>query len=233
MTIFVEKRQLVLPGDLLAENGYEMGLNVYKEDGKIYAVKVGLAEHDDRKISVVPLKGCYVPYVGDQVIGKIVDVGLSGWLLDINTAYQAMLPLSEAIGRRQTHVKTELTSILNIGDLVLAKVIAFDRTRDPLLTIRGPGLGRITSGRTMKISSTKIPRLIGRKGSMVSMIKRETGCEIIIGQNGVVVVSGRSPIKVKAAVEAISMVEREAHTEGLTDRVKEHIRRMVENVELQ
>ena len=33
----------------------------------------------------------------------------------------------------------------------------------------------------MQVTPTKIPRVIGRKGSMISMIKTETGCQIILG----------------------------------------------------
>jgi exosome complex component RRP4 len=217
----------------MAENNYTLSGNVYKDDGKIFASRIGLAEIEDQKIGVVPLKGCYIPSVGDQVIGKIIDIGFSGWILNIDAPYPAMLPASEAVERRQSKAKMDLTKILSIGDLIIAKIIAFDRTRDPLLTIKESGLGRITSGKIIKISSIKIPRLIGRKGSMVSMIKRETGCEIIIGQNGIALVSSSSPTNEKTAIEAIFKIEREAHTEGLTDRVKEYIREMMKNVNLQ
>jgi exosome complex component RRP4 len=75
----------------------------------------------------------------------------------------------------------------------------------------------------VEISAAKIPRLIGRKGSMISMLKRETGCQITVGQNGVVLVWGKSAENERVAVEAIYMVEREAHTRGLTDRIREMI----------
>src|SRR3989442_15838937 len=94
--------------------------------------------------------------------------------------------------------------------MVLAEVLDFDRTRDPLLTIKGPGLGKVATGRVVEISAAKIPRLIGRKGSMISMLKRETGCQITVGQNGVALVWGKTPDAETLAVEAIYMVEREA-----------------------
>jgi len=107
--------------------------------------------------------------------------------------------------------------------LVLARVISFDRTRDPLLTAKDPGLGRASSGRVMKISAAKIPRLIGRKGSMISMLKRETNCQISVGQNGIVLIQGHSQLDENLAMAAVSMIEREAHTHGLTDRIHEMI----------
>ncbi|OYT55070.1 MAG: RNA-binding protein, partial [Candidatus Hecatellales archaeon ex4484_218] len=46
----VEKRQLVVPGDLLAEGDYVAGENTYKEGNRIYSQKIGLVDFDDKKI---------------------------------------------------------------------------------------------------------------------------------------------------------------------------------------
>ncbi len=229
MTVYVQNRELVIPGEVLTDGGFTAGANTYLQDQKIYASKIGLAEISENRVSVVPLKGCYIPHVDDQVIGRITDIGLSGWQVDLAAPYPAMLPASEAIRRPRSDTKPELSRILDTGDLIVAKVIAFDRTRDPLLSIKGPGLGRVTAGRVVKISPTKIPRLIGRKGSMVDMIKKETGSQIVIGQNGVVLISNKIPAYERITISAIHKIEREAHTERLTDRVKEMIRRKMEN----
>jgi len=225
LELHVEKRHLVAPGEMVAEGGYFAGENVYKENDKVFASKLGLVEVVGNRVHVVPIKGCYVPYVGDPVIGRIDDVGMSGWSVDINAPYPALLPASETFSHRQPFPKADLTKIFDVGDLVLAKVIAFDRTRDPLITVKGPELGKATSGRIVKISPTKIPRLIGKKGSMISTLKKQTGCQIMVGQNGVVLVSGKSPEDERIAVSAIYMIEREAHTRGLTDRIQEMIRK--------
>ena len=225
MELHVEKRQLVAPGEIVAEGAYYAGENVYKENDRIFALRLGLLEVVGNRVHVVPIKGCYIPYIGDPVIGRIVDIGMSGWSVDINAPYPALLPASETFGHRQPFPKADLTKMFDVGDLVLAKVIAFDRTRDPLITVKGPELGKATSGRIVKISPTKIPRLIGRKGSMISTLKKQTGCQIMVGQNGIVLISGKSPEGERAAVSAIYMIEREAHTKGLTDRIQEMIRK--------
>ncbi|MEM4246013.1 MAG: exosome complex RNA-binding protein Rrp4 [Candidatus Bathyarchaeia archaeon] len=229
MVTYVQNRELVIPGDLLTDDDYTAGANTYSRDRRIYASRIGLAELSENRVSVVPLKGCYIPHLDDQIIGRITDIGLSGWEVDISAPYPAMLPASEAIRRTRSDTKPELSRILDVGDLIVGKVIAFDRTRDPLLSIKGPGFGRVTSGRVIEISPTKIPRLIGRKGSMVEMIKKETGSQIMIGQNGIVLVSNRNPALERLTIMAIYKIEREAHTERLTDRVKEMIRRKIEN----
>jgi len=99
MPLFYEKRQLVTPGDLLAEDDYVAGDNTYKDDGKIYASRIGLVDYEARKVHVVALKAFYVPYVEDTVIGKVVEVTTGGWIVDINAPYFAMLRASDVVDR--------------------------------------------------------------------------------------------------------------------------------------
>lgn len=223
MPVFFENREIVTPGDLLAEDGYEPGRNTYKVDSKIYACKLGLVEYKGRTVNVVALNTFYVPSVGDLVIGQIVEINLHGWTVDINSPYLATLRPSEVLNKPFKPQRDELSEILDIGDLIQAKVIAFDRTRNPHLTIREPGLGKITHGQIVKVSPAKIPRIIGRKGSMISMLKKETRCGITVGQNGLIHIYGRSAEDERIAVLAIKKIELEAHTSGLTDRVTEMI----------
>lgn len=223
MSILFERRQLVTPGDLLAEGDYIPGDNVYRDDSRLYAARIGLADHSERTVFVVAIKGCFVPFPGDFVVGKVVDVGLSGWTIDINSPYEAMLMASEAFERFNPR-RNDLTGFLDVGDVIAAKVVAGDRARSPLLTIRGLGLGKVSRARIVTIDASKIPRLIGKKGSMINLLKRETGCQITIGQNGVILISGRSSENEDLAVLAISKIEEEAHLTGLTDRVAELLR---------
>ena len=215
----VKKRQLVIPGEILAEGDYKSGENTYREGDRVYTSLIGLANYVGRNVFVVAMKTCYMPIVGDLVIGKVIDMRLSGWTIDINAPYSAMLFTSDIFDRSFDPRRDEMTDFLDIGDMVLAKVTAFDRTRDPVLTIRESGLRKITQGHVIEITSTKIPRLIGREGSMVNMLKRETGCHITIGQNGLVLVSGKNPELEALAILAIHTIEKDAHTLGLTDRI--------------
>lgn len=233
MPVFYERREIVTPGDLLADNDYETGENTYKEDGKIYATRVGLVEYEDHRVFVVALKAFYAPSVGDMVIGKIVELGLGSWLVDIKAPYPAVLRASDVFNRPFKPQRDDMPHILDVGDMVKAKIVAYDRTRAPLLTVREPDLGKIDRGQIVEITPTKIPRVIGRKGSMIAMLKQETNCQITVGQNGVVHVRGRSPADEQLAVIAIRKIEEEAHTSGLTDRVTQMVRkekRGVENV---
>jgi len=219
MPILFEKKQLVTPGELLAEGEYLPGENTFMEQNKIYASRIGLVDTDNKKVNVVALRAFYVPKVGDIVIGTVVEVGFNGWTIDIKAPYSALLRASDVLSRPFKPQNDELSAVLNAGDLIVAKIASYDRAHDPQLTVGEPGLGKITRGQILHVTPTKIPRVIGRKGSMISMIKQETGCQIILGLNGVILVTGKTTEDEELAIEAIRKIEQESHTSGLTDRV--------------
>ena len=233
MPIFFEKKQLVTPGELLAEGEYLPGENTYMEQNKIYASRIGLVDTDNKKVNVVALRAFYVPKVGDIVIGTVVEVGFNGWTIDIKAPYSALLRASDVLSRPFKPQNDELSQVLNAGDLIVAKIASYDRAHDPQLTVGEPGLGKITRGQILHVTPTKIPRIIGRKGSMISMIKQETGCQIILGLNGVILVTGKNLEDEELAIKAIKKIEEESHTTGLTDRItqllKESKRKVEEN----
>jgi len=156
--ILLEKRQLVVPGDLVAEGDYIAGDNTYKEKDKIYASRVGIVEYETKRIDVVALKSFYIPRMEDIVIGTITEVGFSGWMVDINSPYPALLRASDVLSRPFKPQKDDLPQVLDAGDLVVAKIVSYDRTHDPQLTVAEPGLGKITRGQILKVTPTKVPR---------------------------------------------------------------------------
>ena len=225
MPLFYEKKQLVSPGDLLAEGDYVSGDSTYKENGKIYACRLGLVDYDGKRVHVVALKAFYIPVPGDLVIGTVIETTPGGWVIDIKAPHLARLRGGDVVERSFKPETTDLPSIFDVGDLIITKVVAYDRTRDPQLTVREPGLGKIMRGQLVEVTPTKIPRIIGRQGSMVGMIKKETGCQLTIGQNGLILISGSSPEIEQIVVKAIRKIERESHTSGLTDKVTEMIKK--------
>jgi len=88
------------------------------------------------------------------------------------------------------------------------------------MTINGENLGKIDSGELVKISPTKIPRLIGKDGSMIQTIEAATNATITVGQNGLVVVDCEESDGLLKAITAIRMVEEQAHLVDLTNKVK-------------
>jgi len=193
---------------------------VQRRGNDMVALRIGLAEIVRNDVKVIPLSGAYIPRAEDMVVGKVVSVTGYGWEADINSCFVGYLPGQFVFGRDFSPSTHDLTTRFNVGDLMLAKIEAFDRTRDPQLSIRGPGFGKIPQGEIVKITPMKVPRLIGRKGYMINMIAELTSCEIKVGQNGVIVIDG--PVEgVRKAVEVIQVIEQEAHSADLTAKVQQ------------
>jgi len=214
------KRKYVIPGDVITTGPYRLEQNVILDGDRVISTIIGISEIYDDTVRVIPLAGKYIPKTNDLVIGKVVSHSSLSWELDINSCYAGFLPASDVFGRDFTAHADELTSKLEKGDLVAARVANFDRTRDPLLTIADRDLGKIESGELVEISPSKVPRLIGKRGTMIQTIEIATGAIITIGQNGWVVVSCDNQDGLLKAISAIRMVEEQTHITNLTDRVK-------------
>ncbi len=185
--IYVKEKDLVVPGEILAEDDYYAGRGTFQENGKVCSNLLGLVSLRNKKISVIPLKSKYLPKKGDVVIGKIDDVRFSMWGVDINSPYPGILPASEVFGRD----KKDLSRVFDIGDVLFLRIVDVDEVKKVKLGLKGRGMGKFKGGIIVDIAPTKVPRLIGKKGSMINMIKDKTGCKIVVGQNGLVWVKGK------------------------------------------
>lgn len=226
MSIYVKDRQIVVPGEPIGEQGkYSIEGSVYRVNRKFYSKVLGVVYIDQERklVKIIPLKGKYIPVEGHRVIGKVVEVGFTGWTVDINSPYPAVLPVNEVTSKPVTISRNELARILDEGDLILAKVIAFDYSRDPVLTIKESRLGKIPKGSLVEINPQRVARIIGKKGSMITLIENMLGVKMIVGQNGRIVLVGDDPLKEEIAVLAVKKIDEEAHIPGLTDRIKEFI----------
>ena len=215
------KRKYVIPGEVVTTGPFRPEQNVVLEGNKIISTTIGISEIYDDSARVISLTGKYLPKINDLVIGKVISHSSLSWELDINSCYVGFLPAQDVFGRDFSAHADELTSKLKSGDLVAARIANSDRTRDPLITIADRDLGKIDSGDLVEISPSKVPRLIGKKGTMIQTIENATNAEITIGQNGWVVVYCESPEGLLKAKKAIQMVDEQAHVANLTDQVKE------------
>ena len=215
------RRKYVIPGDVITTGPFRPEQNVVLEGNKIISTTIGVSEIYDDSVKVISLTGKYIPKINDLVIGKVISHTSLSWELDINSCYVGFLPAQDVFGRDFSAHADELTSKLKAGDLVAARIANFDRTRDPLVTISDRDLGKIESGDLIKISPSKVPRLIGKRGTMIQTIETATNAVITIGQNGWVVVSCENPEGLLKAKKAIQMVNEQAHVANLTDQVKE------------
>ena len=218
-------RKFVICGDLLGKG--RSGHGAYEEEGAVHSRFVGLAEEKNGMYFVIPLSGIYNPKQGDGVIGKVEDVIFSKWLIDINSPYQAALALNEAVDEFVDLTKVELTKYFNYGDLIFAEIMSVTKTKNVQLSMKERKCRKLKGGRIIRVTPAKVPRIIGRSGSMVELIKQTTGTQIVVGQNGIVWVKGDNE---DIATEAILLIEEKSHISGLTEQVKAHLdKRMQES----
>jgi len=213
-------RKVVVPGDLLSEDAKRSGEGTYVKNASVYSLLYGLANFRD-KINVIPLAGKYVPGPGDNVIGVVKDITFSNWIVDINSPYDGLLHISEFPKRIESD---EMSRHLRIGSSIMTRVKDVDPTMKVELTLNDRKLGQIKAGQVIEISHTRVPRLIGKGGSMISMLKKEVNCNIFVGQNGRIWISGGAE-DMDLALKTITLIQREAHTNGLTDRVVDFLKR--------
>lgn len=213
-------RKVVVPGDLLSEDAKKSGEGTFVRDGRVYSLLYGLANYRD-KINVIPLAGKYVPASGDNVIGIVKDITFSNWIVDINSPYDGLLHISEYPKRVEAD---EMSKYLRIGSSIMTRVKDVDPTMKVELTLNDRKLGPIKAGRVIEISHTRVPRLIGKGGSMISMLKKELSCNIFVGQNGRIWISGGAE-DMDLALRTILLIEKEAHTNGLTDRIVDFLKK--------
>ena len=210
-------RKIVIPGEIM-ESGesYLPGEGTEKIGGDIVAIRYGLAEESNKLVKVIPLSGVYLPRRGNIVIGKVENITFNGWVIDIGTAESSFLPIMET---PRFVNKNGLDEVLDIGDMVVAGINEVNK-RGIDLTIKMRGLGRIEKGITMEINSNKVPRVIGKEGSMIGIIKDETKCEITVGQNGIIWIQGKTVEDELFAKKAILFIVEKSFVEGLTEEVK-------------
>ncbi len=214
------KRKVVVPGELIVSGeDYLPGDNTRREGKNILASRYGLAEEKGRLVKIIPLSGVYMPRRGNVIIGKIIDLTFNGWIIDIDAPYSGFLSVTEC---NKFLNKNDLANFLDIGDVVACKVYSVKR-KGVDLTLKSRGLGKLESGILIKVNSNKVPRIIGREGSMIKIIKDETKTDITVGQNGLIWIKGNQVEDEIKAKETIMLIVSKPFVSGLTDKVKEFL----------
>ena len=222
-----EKREIVIPSQLLGDvNDKKAGRGTFVENKKIYAEILGVLNDNNGFINVVPIKGRYDPFEKDFVIGIVDEPMASSWLVDINAAYPALLHVNEVPWDVEFG---ETEKYLNRGDCVMAKVLSVDQEKKLQITLKDRNLYKIRGGTMMNVEPSKVPRIIGKKGSMISLLKKYTNCRIFVGQNGRIWIDGEEN-GVKKVIETIKKIEDESLSYGLTNKIEELLKKDAKDV---
>ncbi len=189
----VDEKRVVLPGDKVNARGYY----TYNIGNQNYSSVYGILTVKEGREKIIPLTGKYIPSEGDLVIGIVDEAKFGGAVVDINSPYTAFLPT-----RRE----------YKQGDVVFAKIFEVDEVKSTKLGDER----QLYQGEVIEISPVRIPRVIGKKNSMIDLLKQKTGCSIFVGRNGRIWIRGD---KANIAKKAIYKIEKEAHSTGLTDKI--------------
>ncbi|MEK6872692.1 MAG: exosome complex RNA-binding protein Rrp4 [Nanoarchaeota archaeon] len=214
-----QERKLVIPGELIVSGeDYLPGEFTRKENDDIIANRYGLAEINGRVVRIIPVSGVFEPRRGNTVIGRIEDITFNGWLVNIGGPYSAFLPIAEC---PRFIDKNNIEEFAGVGDMLNSKIFGVKKGGIDL-TLRSRGLGILEGGRIIKINPHKVPRVIGKEGSMINLIKNKTKTEINVGQNGIIWLNGEIEGE-KKAEEAINLIAQEATHERLTEKIEEFL----------
>ncbi|MBW3020829.1 exosome complex protein Rrp4 [Candidatus Woesearchaeota archaeon] len=227
--LLLNDKGIVVPGEEIARGmDYLPSSGTYRLNDSIYAEEMGILNVDGKVLKIRTLKGDYMPKRNDTIIVQVTDIMGIGWLVDTASPYRALLPLKEG---SSDFIKrgADLTRYYDIGDFIVVKILSVDSQQQVDVTTKGPGLRKVTKGRIFNINSSKVPRVIGKQGSMISLIKENTGAQITVGQNGVVWIYAEDPLMENLTEQAIKKIEAEAHTSGLTDKMQDWLKEKVGN----
>lgn len=220
----VQNKEIVIPGQELAQGmGFIPSGGVYREDDKIVASVIGLASINGRVIRVIPLTGKYAAKRGDTIIGKVVDMNFSNWFVDIGCSNDGALNLRET--PEFIEMGADLSKYYSFGDYIMANIVNVTRSSIDL-SMKGPGLRKLGPGKIIKVAPSKVPRVIGKEGSMITLIKDKTKTRILVGQNGIAWIQGENPVDEINASKTIKYIEENSHKEGLTEEVSKFLDEM-------
>ncbi len=216
----MDKRKIVVPGEtIISGEEFLPGDGTRREEKDIVAGRYGLADVSDKLIRIIPLSGVYVPRRGNTIIGEVIDITFNGWIIDFGGSVNGFLPVSEV---PKYIAKGELKEFLDFGDIIVAKVQGAEgRSLD--LSIKLRGYGKLMEGMIIKINPNKVPRVIGKEGSMVKIIKDATGVEITVGQNGWIWVKGGKIDDELKTQKIINFICENSFIDGLTDKVMDFV----------
>jgi len=216
-----ERYVIVTPGTLLATSE-KQGEGIYTFNGKTYSKYFGILKKSKNKICIIPFQQTYKPKKGDKVIGIVKEFVYPFFIVDLlspTPAYLYLTNISSYPIRQDKAIK-----IFSSGTLIFSEIVEVsDRVK---LSMKGKDSKILKSGRITYITPAKVPRVIGRGGSMIKMIMEKTKSKIIVGQNGIIWFESSKPDLI---IKIIKKIDEESHITGLTDRISKMIDEELKN----
>jgi len=212
-----DSKDIVTPGEVVYEHkALYAGSGVYGENGKIYSKYFGTVRFGDNSVQVRPMHGRYMPEEGDIVIGEVTRVSYSRWTIEFNSPYEGSLNIADATDEYVDLDEDDLADFYDVGDAVAIKIKSVTKSKDVDLSMEDKRCKKLEGGRVIETPPSKVPRVIGKKGTMIKQVTNKTGANVIVGQNGQVWIKGENA---NLAAKAVHKIVEEAHTDGLTEKI--------------
>ncbi len=192
--------KIVVPGELIWEQEMRVP-NTVVVDGKTYAAVMGMVRDD----KFIPLELVYKAKAGDNVVGVVTDVRHAGYSVDLGLAHDGF------ISSKFTRVSFKQ------GDLIFGRIKFADEVGSVDIT----DAKRLPTGKLVDVPASKVPRIIGKRSSMLNVLRDGSGCSIFVGNNGYIWIGGKG--NVQLALKTIDFIVKKAHTQGLTDAVAKYL----------
>ncbi len=226
--IFVKSKEIVYPGEILAEDENLEIDGAFVEDNKIISKYYGIVEVNENKIKVIPLSGVYLPKIGDYVIGEIAEVLPNTWLVNIKSPFMATILLKDAFSERIDPDKVDLSSYYDVGDLVYGKIVNVTRNKTVRLSLRDSPKKKLKGGLLIEVHPNRVPKIIGKKGATINSLIDKFNVEIIVGRNGLVWIKGENRKDELKAAEIIRLIDKYSHEKNLNEKIKEILDKEIE-----
>jgi len=192
--------RIVLPGDVVWEREV-FASGTWVKDGITYAKVPGMLR--DEKF--IPLEMAYRPKVGDNVVGIVVDERNAGYMVDLNLPYNGVIPT------RKVRIS------LRLGGMVYGKIAFVDEVGN----VDIGEVDKLPAGKLITVPASKVPRIIGKKSSMLNQIRDISGSSVFVGNNGYIWIGQKGNMQL--VMKALDLIIRRAHTTGLTDQVAKYL----------
>ena len=111
----------------------------------------------------------------------------------------------------------------------MGKMLQVDESKKLQITLNDRNLYKIRGGHIIDVEPSKVPRIIGRKGSMISIIKKYTRCRIFVGQNGRIWIDG-DDTGIEKVLQVINIIEDESLSYGLTNKIESFLKKDAKEV---
>ena len=205
------EQRLVTPGMVIGPSaGKRAGSGIVTAEESMIATQLGWLRELNNTVSIDPINAAYMPRSGDLVVATVAEVRNNLWFMNINGAFQGLLPMSLApwkveFGAARQH--------MDVGNVVLARVQEVDECHNVVLTMKGVGLRRLNQGTVESIPVQHIDRVRGDSNSLLQRMREACDCRIMVGENGRVWIDGDAD-GIAWARMALQMVAQDGHSKA-------------------